>query len=419
VSLVHLENYTKMKFTEFLTEAKEGKNVHLEHIEDEILNRGVNGARDAINFLRSLRDMLAGHSQSHVNITTKWDGAPAIFAGVNPENGKFFVGTKGVFNKNAKLNYTEEDIDNNHPSEGLNQKLKVALRYLPKLGIKGVLQGDMMFSKGDIDKQVIDGVSYITFQPNTIVYAIPANSKLARTMLDAQLGIVFHTSYTGRTIEDMKASFNVDIGKLTTTKDVWFRDASFVDASGTATFTEDETSDITYTLSQAGRLFQSINPLTLNRIASSDIIMTQIKTFNNSKIRAGEKIKNTTAHTNELIKTIESKLNATILDAKKAETKQKRQAEKNELMRFYRGNAQELKKVFDLMNLIVDAKLMVVRKLETIRDVGTFIRTDDGYRITAPEGFVAVDRLKGNAVKLIDRLEFAHANFNAAKNWDK
>ena len=408
-----------MKFTQFLTEAKEGKNVHLEHIEDEMLNRGVNGARDAINFLRSLRDMLAGHSSSHVNITTKWDGAPAIFAGINPENGKFFVGTKGVFNKNAKLNYTEEDIDNNHPSEGLNSKLKVALRYLPKLGIKGVLQGDMMFAKGDIDKQVIDGVSYIIFQPNTIVYAVPADSKLARSMLDAQLGVVFHTSYTGRTIEDMKASFNVDIGKLSTTKDVWFRDASFVDASGSATFTEEETQEITYTLSQAGRLFQSINPMTLNRIAASETIMTQIKTFNNSKIRAGEKIKNTTQHTNELIRSIETKLNANVLDAKKADTKAKREKEKNELMRFYRGNAQELKKVFDLMNLVVDAKLMVIRKLETIRDVGTFIRTDDGYRITAPEGFVAVDRLKGNAVKLVDRLEFAHANFNAAKNWDK
>lgn len=408
-----------MKFTQFLTEAKEGKNVHLEHIEDEMFNRGVTGAREAINFLRSLRDMLAGHSQSQVNITTKWDGAPAIFAGINPENGKFFVGTKGVFNKNAKLNYTDEDIDNNHPTEGLNQKLKVALRYLPKLGIKGVLQGDMMFTKGDIEKQVIDGVSYITFQPNTIVYAVPADSKLASSMMSAQLGIVFHTSYTGRKIEDMKASFNVDIGKLQTTKDVWFRDASFVDASGTATFTEEETKEITYTLSQAGRVLQSINAMTLNRIAASEVIMTQIKTFNNSKIRAGEKIKNTTAHTNELVKTIENKLNANILDAKKTETKQKRQTEKNELMRFYRGNAQELKKIFDLMNLVVDAKLMIIRKLETIRDVGTFIRTDDGFRITAPEGFVAVDRLKGNAVKLVDRLEFSQANFNAAKNWDK
>ncbi len=136
-----------MNFTDFLTEGKEGKNVHLEHIEDEVLNYGVAGARSAINFLQSLRDMLAGSSASKVNITTKWDGAPAIFAGINPENDKFFVGTKGVFNVNPKLNYTDEDIDRNHPGEGLNQKLKVALRYLPKLGIKGVLQGDMMFRK--------------------------------------------------------------------------------------------------------------------------------------------------------------------------------------------------------------------------------------------------------------------------------
>ena len=409
-----------MKFKEFLTEATStGKNLHLEHIEDEILNRGVSGGRDAINFLQSLRDMLAGHAQSKVNITTKWDGAPAVFCGINPENGKFFVGTKGVFNKNAKLNYTDEDIDNNHPSEGLNAKLKVALRYLPKLDIKGVLQGDMMFSKGDLKKQTIDGENYITFQPNTIVYAIPANSKLAASMQAAQMGIVFHTSYTGKTIEDMKASFNIDIGRLSSTKDVWFRDASFVDASGSATFTEDETKDLTGILSQAGRMFQTISSLTINRIASNETIRVQIATFNNTKVRSGERIKDTQKHTAELIKTIEAKLNQHVLDAKKEDTKKKRVAEKNEVMRFYRSSASELRKVFDFMNLIVDAKLKIIRKLETIRDVGTFIRTEDGFRITAPEGFVAVDRLKGNAVKLVDRLEFAHANFNAAKNWDK
>jgi len=235
-----------------------------------LLNRGVAGGREAINFLRSLRDMLAGQSQSHVNVTTKWDGAPAIFVGTNPENGKFFVGTKGVFAKNAKLNYTDKDIDRNHPAEGLNDKLKVALRYLPKLGIKGVLQGDMMFTKGDLKKETIDGEKYITFQPNTIVYAIPADSKLAQSMMAAQLGVVFHTSYTGKTISDMKASFNVDIGKLSTTKDVWFRDASFVDASGTATFTEDETKQITRVLSQAGSLFQQINLITGRFFISTD-----------------------------------------------------------------------------------------------------------------------------------------------------
>ena len=407
-----------MNFTQFLNEAKEGKNLHLEHIEDEVLNRGVVGAREAINFLQSLRDMLAGHAQSRVNVTTKWDGAPAVFCGINPENGKFFVGTKGVFNANPKLNYTDEDIDANHTSEGLNSKLKVALRYLPKLGIKGVLQGDMMFAKGDIDKKVIDGQSYITFQPNTIVYAVPSDAKLARMMLDAQMGIVFHTSYTGKTMADMKASFNIDIGHLTTTKDVWFRDASFTDASGTATFTAEETSAITSILSQAGRTFQSINPLNLNRISNSEIIMTYIKTFNNTKVRAGQAIRDTRAHTFELTRWVEAKLNKDITDAKKEETKKKRIKEKTEIMRFFNNAAKDLKAIFDLMNFLVNAKNMIVKKLQQMKQVtGTFLRTDDGFKITNPEGFVAVDRLKGNAVKLIDRLEFAHANFNATKNW--
>jgi hypothetical protein len=363
--------------------------------------------------------MLAGHAQSKINITTKWDGAPAIFAGTNPENGKFFVGTKSVFNKDAKLNYTEEDIDNNHASEGLNNKLKMALRYLPKLGIKGILQGDMMFSKGDIDTKIIDGEEYIVFQPNTIVYAVPSNSKLAKTMMAAQVGVVFHTSYTGKTMSDMKASFNIDIGNLSTTKDVWFRDASFTDASGTATFTETETKILSSKLTEAGRTFRSINSMVLNRISSVDSILTFIKTFNNTKIRQGQKITNTRAHTVELIKWIEEKLNKEVQSAKRDDTKKKRIAEKNEMMRFFRGSAGELQKIFELMNLLVDCKLLIVRKLETIRSIGTFIRTDDGYRITAPEGFVAVDRLKGNAVKLVDRLEFSQANFNAAKNWSK
>ena len=410
-----------MNFTQYLTEAKkEGANLHLEHLEDSVLNFGVSGARDAINFLQSLRDMLAGRSPSKVSVTTKWDGAHAVFAGTNPENGKFFVGTKGVFNVNAKLNYTDADIDANHASEGLNAKLKVALRYLPKLGIKGILQGDMMFSKGDIKTQVIDGEKYITFQPNTIVYAVPADSKLAQTMLAAQLGIVFHTSYTGKSMSDLKASFNIDIKNMTTTKDVWFRDAYFFDASGVATFTEAETKQITGILSNAGRTLQSINSLNLNRIAANDVILTYIKTFNNTKVREGQAIKNTTLHTAELVRWVEAKLNKDISDAKKEETKKKRVKEKTEIMRFFRSAAVDLRSIFDLMNLIVDAKNMIVKTLQQIKQItGTFLKTDDGFKVTNPEGFVAVDKLKGNAVKLIDRLEFAHANFTAAKNWSK
>jgi hypothetical protein len=416
-----LENYTKMNFTQFLTEAKkEGANLHLEHIEDEILNRGVAGARDAINFLQALRDMLAGHSQTKVNVTTKWDGSPAIFCGVNPDNNKFFVGTKGVFNANAKLNYTDDDIDTNHPGEGLNAKLKVALRYLPKLGIKGVLQGDMMFAKGDLSNKTLDGEDYITFQPNTLVYAVPTDSKLAKTMQAAQLGVVFHTSYTGKTFADMKASFNIDIKNLTPTKDVWFRDAYFTDASGTASFTEEETKTITSILSTVGSTFKQTNAMSINRISSSDTVREYIKTFNNTKVREGQKITNTTAHVRELIKWVEEKLNKDIVSAKMEKTKRDKTMIKNEIMRTIRGSSSDLIKMFDMQNGMVDAKNMIIKKLQQLRQVtSTFVQTEDGFKVTNPEGFVAVDRLKGNAVKLVDRLEFSHLNFTAQKNWSK
>ena len=408
-----------INYQQYLQESKEGKNLHLEHLEDEVLNGGVSGTRGAISFLQSLRDMLAGHSDAKVSITTKWDGAPAIFAGINPENNKFFVGTKGVFAQNAKLNYTNADIDKNHPGEGLNKKLKIALKYLPELGITGVLQGDMMFAQEDLKSERIDGEQYIIFQPNTVVYAVPANSDLAKTMKSAKMGIVWHTTYTGKTMADMKASFGANIKVLRPSKNVWYRDAEFVDAAGTATFTEAETKELTKILSEAGSLFRTISARTLNQIATNDTYKIQIKAWNNSKVRAGEEIKNTAQHVAGLIAHTEEKMNKNILDAKKADTKRKRQLEKNIVIGFYRQNKNELKKILDLQNLLVRAKNMIVRKLQTVKDVGTFLRTDNGFKVTSPEGFVAIDKLKGNAVKLVDRLEFAFANFTAAKAWDK
>lgn len=409
-------------FSQFLAEDKEGKNLHLEHLEDEVLNGGVNGTRGAINFLRALRDMLAGHStEKKLDLSTKWDGAPAIFAGVNPDNSKFFVGTKGVFAKNAKLNYTEADIDTNHPGEGLNKKLKVALRYLPELGITGVIQGDMMFTKSDLKTETIDGVKYLIFQPNTVVYAVPVDSNLAKQMMAAEMGIVWHTSYVGPQLEDMRASFGVDIRKLRQTRNVWFRDASFVDATGTATFTAQETAELTAILSEAGNLFRQISPRTLNEIATNDTYKIQIKAWNNSKVREGQTITDTAAHVKGLILSVTEKLNKNIEDAKKEDTRLKRQREKTIVLGFYMKNKDELKKIMDLQNLLVRAKLMIVRKLEQVQgNIGTYMRTtENGFKVTAPEGFVAVDRLKGNAVKLIDRLEFAYNNFTATKNWSK
>ena len=406
-----------LTFKQYLTEAKEGKNLHLEHLEDEVLNNGINGTRGAINFLQSLRDMLAGSSKKSVNVTVKWDGAPAVFAGINPENGKFFVGTKGVFNKTPKVNYTEADIDANHSSGGLNAKLKVALKYLPKLGITDVLQGDMLFTQDDLSTETIDGISYTTFTPNTITYAVPKES--ASKIEKSKMGIVWHTTYTGDTLQSMRASFGANIKGLTKSNDVWFTDADYKDTSGTVNFNKSETDKITAVLSLAGKTFRNMKSNFMKQLMERDDIVILIKTFNNTKVREGQAISNTSSHTSGMIKWMDVKFQKNIDSVKTPKAKQAKQKTKDEVIRFLSSHKKDLQTIFDMQNHLVVAKNMVIRKLESARGVmDTFIRTDNGYRVTPAEGFVAIDQM-GDAVKLVDRMEFSRANFNAAKNWTK
>ena len=403
-------------FASFLTEQK---NLHMEHLEDEVLNGGVEGTRGAINFLQGLRDMLAGHGRSSVNVTVKWDGAPAVFAGINPENDQFFVGTKGVFAKNAKINYSHEDINKNHKA-GLAKKLHTALDELSKVGIKGVLQGDMMYSSDDLNKEEIDGVSYITFQPNTIVYAVPVKSQLAAKIMSSKMGIVWHTTYSGDTMEDMSASFGVPAGAFQETGTVWQADASFRDTSGTSTMTKKETDEVTSILTKAGKLFQQLDSNVLRMVSDDPQIALLVKTYNNTKVRAGTKISNVRKHTAGVIAFVYDRLKADMERVKREETKAAKKVIMDRYVGFLRKNSSELVKIFAMQNLLIDAKLLIVRKLESIKGLAkTFVRTSTGYRVTAPEGFVAIDNLKGGALKLVDRMEFAHQNFNAAKNWDK
>lgn len=404
-------------FKTYITEAGE-KNLHLEHLEDQVLNRGVAGGREAIEFLLSLRDMLRGHVEKPVNVTTKWDGAPAVFCGLNPENGKFFVSTKGLFNKDPKLNYTEADIDKNHPSEGLNAKLKSCLWYLPKLGIKGILQGDLMFTKGDLKTQTIEGTKYVTFTPNTITYAIPLNTTLAARILKAQLGIVFHTEYHGTKLSAVKSSFKIDLGHLHHSADVWFRDASFIDVAGTATFTAAESERMDALMTRAGELFRGINGKILNQISLNETYRGWLKQFNNLKIREGTAIDNTSEHVNEFTRWLDARMTAAIGEAKQPDTKRKRTQEKTTVLGFFRAHRVDLKNIFDLQNALTYAKLVVVHKLNQVQGTQTFLKTADGFVATAPEGFVCVGHL-GNALKLVDRLQFSHANFTAAKDWAK
>ena len=401
-------------FTGFLTEEK---NLHLEHLEDEILNNGITGTRKAINFLQALRDMLAGNAKSGVNVTVKWDGAPAVFAGINPENNQFFVGTKSVFNKNAKINYTPEDVDRNHPIGDLNNKLKVALTHLSKLGITDVLQGDLLYTQDDLTEQVIDGENYITFQPNTIVYAVP--KKDASQILSSKMGIVWHTTYSGDTMEGMSATLSVNMRKLTKTTDVWYSDATYNDSSGTANFNKEETKNITKILSNAGKIFHKLNPKILQKIVEDEKILILVKTFNNTKVKEGQKIRNTLRHARELGEYVEEKYQKEIDKLKRPQSKETKTKEMREFVGFFKKHLKDISNIFEMQNLLIFAKDKIISKLEKAKGaMDTFIRTDDGYRITQPEGFVAVDKV-GTAVKLVNRLEFSRANFTAAKNWDK
>jgi len=413
-----------MSFSEMLTEDKGGKNLHLEHIEDEILNYGVDGGRAALNFLRSLRDMLSGSARSSLNMTVKWDGAPAIFAGIEPETGDFFVAKKSVFNVNPKLYKTAQEIDDDL-SGALNEKFKVALAEFSKLGIKGVLQGDLMFTD-DVETETIDGTKYYTFQPNTIVYAIPVDSDLGKTINKSKVGIVWHTTYTGDTLQGMKASFGADISGLKKSSSVWMDDATYKDVSGKATFTAKETEKITAILSQTGKTFQKINA---NKLRSFLIVQNgmtgaiagaSLKTYNNSKVRAGEIISNPSAHAKGYEKWVEMSIRKQIDKAKSDKGKKKYTDIQKEYVREIKKHTVNLKEIITFQNLLVDAKMQIVKKLNSVKGLtDTFVKTKDGFKVTNPEGYVAIDRLSGGAVKLVDRMEFSYNNFTAIKAWDK
>ena len=413
-----------MRFNEILLEDKGGKNLHLEHLEDEILNYGVDGGRAALNFLRSLRDMMAGASRSSVNMTVKWDGAPAIFAGIEPETGDFFVAKKSVFNVNPKLYKTTKEIDDDL-SGALNSKFKVALQEFSKLGIKGVLQGDLMYTD-DVETTKIENITYYTFQPNTIVYAVSVDSKLGSIIKKSKVGIVWHTTYTGSTLQGMKASFGADINGLNKVSSVWMDDATYKDTSGTATFTSKETDKITKTLSLVGSTFQKINAnglrkfLTVQNGMTGAIAGASLKTYNNSKVRAGEKISNPSNHAKGYEQWVSDSIQKQIDKVKSPAGKKKYEAIQKEYVREVKKHTRNLIQIITFQNLLVDSKMQIVKKLNSVKGLtDTFIKTSNGFKVTNPEGYVAIDRVSGNAVKLVDRMEFSFNNFTAIKAWDK
>jgi len=402
-------------FKSYITEQK---NTHMTHLEDRVIYGGVNGTRQAIMALRSLRDMLAGKHKG--NVSVKWDGAPAIFAGIDPSDGKFFVAKKGIFNKNPKVYKSNADIDAD-TSGDLSVKLKEALKYLPELGIKGVVQGDFLYSTGDLKNETIDGNNYITFHPNTILYAVPKNSGASKAIRSSKIGIVWHTTYHGNTFESMRASYGVDVSKFKKSKNVWSQDAMLRDMTN-MTMSKKDTEEVNDYLSQAGKIFNQISGTTLRSLEANSELSRLIETYNNTFVRAGTVVGNTTSHVNGLIRWIEAKFKKEI-DSRKTEKGKNAQKDKlNSILEFFsNNNKKSLKLMFDLQKLLVVVKLKLINILNRLSKVDTFVMTSNGFKTTGPEGYVAIDKLGGDAIKIVDRMEFSHNNFSPEilKGWQK
>ena len=403
-----------ISFKESITE---NKNTHMTHIEDKVLYGGVKGTRDAIMALRSMRDMLGGEHDG--NVSVKWDGAPAVFAGTDPTDGRFFVAKKSIFNKSPKVYKSDGDIDAD-TSGDLNAKLKLALQYLPELGIKGVIQGDFLYASSDLKKSKIKGKDYITFHPNTIVYAVPAGTEMAKQVQAAKIGIVWHTSYSGSSFEGLKASYGVDISKFRKSTNVWSQDAMLRDMTQ-YTMSKKDTNEVNALLSEAGRIFNRISGTTLRQLEANQALAQTIETFNNTYVRKGEVVDNTTVHVNKLVSWIKARYRKEIQSRKTEKGKSVQQKKLDEVLSFFSAeNKSSLKEIFELQKMIVLAKLKLINILNKLGNVDTFLKTNRGYRTTGQEGYVAIDKLGGDAVKIVDRMEFSYANFSpdVLKGWD-
>ena len=389
----------------------ESKNTHLEHLEDLVFNAGYAGAVSALDYIESLRGMLAEGTGTTTKLTVKWDGSPAIICGIDPADGKFFVGTKSVFAKaEPKVCKTSRDIEKFYGDQPeLVEILASALQHLKKLGIGGVIQGDLLFKEGRVETADINGERCLTFTPNTITYAVPADSQLGQQIARAKIGIIFHTSYEGTSLADMRAGFLVNIQGLRKSADVWFDDATYKDYTGIASLTPTEDRKIQALMNSTYQTMEKIGQQRFDIILANKEFARNIKPFINKMVRAGSQITDPT----QFLKDFMSHYNEVMtkdIDVVTSRAAQNRLAKIKEKEQWVADNANNLLGILATYKRIVEMKALLLRKLQQVEGIGTFQKTNDGYKVTTPEGFVAIGH-DGGAVKLVDRLEFSRTNF--------
>ena len=396
----------------------EFKRTHLEHIEDIILTNGHEGGKTVVGYFTDIYNMLKGSATNSVQVSVKWDGAPAVVCGTNPDNGKFFVGTKSVFSQTPKINYTKKDIANNHGTEELGQKLLKCLVHLKKLNIQGVVQGDMMFTDNDISTQNISGKSYVTFKPDEIVYAVPEGSEIADQISQASVGIIFHTTYAGETLANMNAQAGADVSSFVKTPNVWFDNATYKNVSGSATFTKQESDEFKNGILTLKSLLTNVPKNLSAMLTSNKDFVPMFQMFINAEVKQGRLPTNA----NQFLKAFQEfyvnrmKQQSSGLKAQKAI--ELRQQKMKDMPKFLATVKKPLQYMLAFYKQTQIMKQQSLEKMNQAMAIGTFSQTDNGLEVTDPEGFVAVGA-DGGAVKLVDRLGFSRKNLTAIKKFQK
>ena len=396
----------------------EFKRTHLEHIEDIVITDGYEGGKAVIEYFRGLLLTLKGTSSEAMDVSVKWDGAPAVVCGTNPDNGKFFVGTKSVFAQAAKINYTKKDIANNHGTDDLGQKLLKCLVHIRKLNIQGVVQGDLLFTDDDIIRKNVDGKPNLTFTPNTITYAVPEASELGKQIDRAKVGIIFHTTYVGDSLADMNAQGGADVSAFAKSNDVFFDNATYKDVSGSAKFTDDETKQFYNGIEKLEGLLNGVPQNLSSVLGQNQDFIPMFQMYINAMVKQGQLPGDVNKFLLGFKKFYNDRMQKQMSGLKAQRALQLRQDKMKQMPVFLNRAKKPLQAMLMFYKAVQTMKAFVLKKMNQAQAIGSFQQTDGGLVVTEPEGFVAVDK-SGNAVKLVDRLGFSRRNLTGISKFKK
>ena len=388
---------------------------HLEHLEDEMLNYGVEGCKAAVSFLKELRKML-GCDNSTGFMQTKWDGAPSVICGTDPNSGLFFVGTKSVFAKTPKICYTDFDVDLYYEGD-LAEKLKYSLKYFSGLGIKGIVQGDLLFTKSTLRTETVHGERLYTFRPNTITYGIPTDHPIGKAAGRAKIGVVFHTHYSGDDFQSMQALAGATV-KGSTDALVVQNDTPMdrvgLNHSEEAKF-DAYVKKIERMCHVCGDFLDELVGATGTTGDKKFHIASYLKQFFNNEIKNARSITNVDEALYDLANFYHAKMSKELAKIKTPANLVKKRNLVYESENYLVNNVYKFKAMLALYKELQAVKQMVIDKLDHLEEFRTFVQTDKGYKVTTPEGYVL--HKDGSMIKFVNRLEFAYNNFTLQKQW--